>query len=86
MNEKNSYPPKGGVLMNLWRKIRISLFFLWFAVVSLVAGPIPEGDDFPDQQITIRGKVIDSETLAGLPGVNVVVKGTTLGAITDMNG
>lgn len=37
------------------------------------------------QQKTISGKVIDSSG-SGLPGVSVVVKGTTNGTITDVNG
>lgn len=34
----------------------------------------------------ISGQVIDRETGEGLPGANVVVKGTTLGASADING
>lgn len=37
------------------------------------------------QQKTVSGKVTDN-TGAGLPGVSVVVKGTTTGTITDSNG
>jgi len=37
------------------------------------------------QEKTIRGKVID-DTGAPLPGVSVVVKGTTVGIITDVDG
>ena len=37
------------------------------------------------QQKTVSGKVTDSSG-AGLPGVSVVVKGTTTGVITDMDG
>lgn len=37
------------------------------------------------QQKSVSGKVTDS-TGAGLPGVSVVVKGTTTGVITDMDG
>ncbi len=37
------------------------------------------------QEIIIKGKVIDSEGKP-LPGVNIVEKGTTNGAITDLNG
>jgi len=38
------------------------------------------------QQVTIRGTVTDARTGEALPGVNVVVTGTTIGAITDVNG
>ena len=36
--------------------------------------------------ITITAKVIGSEDGEGLPGVNVVVKGTTQGTVTDVEG
>lgn len=35
---------------------------------------------------TIRGKVTDTDYGEPLPGVNVILKGTTVGAITDING
>lgn len=34
----------------------------------------------------IGGKIIDSETKDPLPGVNVIIEGTTMGAATDVNG
>jgi outer membrane receptor protein involved in Fe transport len=34
----------------------------------------------------IAGRIIDAETKEPLPGVNVVLEGTTLGAATDLNG
>lgn len=37
-------------------------------------------------QKTITGKVTDAKDGSTLPGVNVVVKGTTTGTVTDMNG
>src|SRR5690606_8204666 len=36
-------------------------------------------------QTTVRGKVTD-ETGTGLPGVNILVKGTTAGTTSDVNG
>ncbi len=38
------------------------------------------------QQLVVTGKVIDATTKLPLPGVNVVVSGTTIGAMTDPNG
>lgn len=35
---------------------------------------------------TIRGKVLDKETKTALPGANVLVKGTSIGAATDLSG
>lgn len=37
-------------------------------------------------QFTVSGKVITSEDQSPLPGVNILVKGTTNGTITDING
>ena len=37
-------------------------------------------------QQTVTGKVTDNNTTQGLAGINVVVKGTTRGTITDANG
>jgi len=38
------------------------------------------------QQIKITGKVTDSQTGESMPGVNIVVKGTTVGTLTDADG
>ncbi len=38
------------------------------------------------QGITITGRVISSEDSEGLPGANVVVKGTSTGTVTDIQG
>ena len=34
----------------------------------------------------VSGKIIESEDGMGMPGVNVIVKGSTVGTITDLNG
>jgi len=36
--------------------------------------------------ITVKGKVLSAEDNTGLPGVNVIIKGTTNGTVTDING
>ncbi|MDW7693288.1 TonB-dependent receptor [Flammeovirgaceae bacterium SG7u.111] len=38
------------------------------------------------QQRTVQGKVLDVETAEELPGVNVLIKGTANGTVTDING
>lgn len=38
------------------------------------------------QERTVSGRVTSAEDGSGLPGVNVVVKGTTNGTVTDVNG
>jgi len=37
-------------------------------------------------QVMVSGKVTDGDTNEGLPGVNIIVKGTTSGTTTDMEG
>jgi iron complex outermembrane recepter protein len=38
------------------------------------------------QNTVIQGKITDEETQEGLAGVNVLIKGTVLGTVTDVNG
>lgn len=44
--------------------------------------PLP----FEIQQQTISGTVVDASTREPMPGVNIIVKGTTIGQITDAQG
>ena len=66
-----------GTLRNsvfLWRRGILFLFLLGFAISIASA-----------QQRTVTGKVT-SATEGALPGVNIVVQGTTTGAMTDIDG
>lgn len=38
------------------------------------------------QSIIVSGKVTSDESPEGLPGVNIIIKGTTQGTVTDING
>ncbi len=38
------------------------------------------------QQRTVTGRVIDQDNNEGLPGVNILVRGTTTGTVTDVDG
>ena len=38
------------------------------------------------QQLKVSGKVTDSQTGSAMPGVNIIVKGSTIGANTDAGG
>ncbi|MCU0456886.1 MAG: TonB-dependent receptor [Bacteroidales bacterium] len=53
------------------------------AYPSVAAAP---DDPAVPQQITLTGKVTDAATGEALIGVTVLVKGTTVGALTDING
>ncbi len=57
------------------KKIKYLLVLFFLFPLSLLA-----------QQTPISGKVIDLTDGSALPGVSVKVKGTTVGAITDING
>lgn len=56
------------------RKILLSCFFVAHAFFSWA------------QERTVTGKVTSSEDGSALPGVNVVLKGTTTGTVTDVTG
>src|SRR5665648_231747 len=58
----------------LFMKIFLSGIFLLFQLSVLA------------QQQTVIGTVIDSQTATAMPGVNIVVKGSTIGAISDQYG
>src|SRR6187431_1561772 len=58
----------------LMRRI-LTVFIAILAVSSALA-----------QTKTVKGRVIDAEDGQSLPGVNVVVSGTTKGTTTDMDG
>ena len=54
---------------------------LLFCGLAFTAFPLPD-----DQQVRVTGTITDETTGAGMPGVNIQVKGTTVGVISDENG
>jgi len=56
------------------KQIIFSLLFILFSTINLQA------------QVTISGRVTDAETGLPLPGVNILVAGTTIGNVTDADG
>ena len=61
------------------------ILFFTFGLWTLNATVFPENQNASQQGITITGTVIDN-TGGNLPGVNVVVKGTTIGVVTNVYG
>jgi len=53
-----------------------NVILLLFLISSLVGA----------QQITIKGKIVDSETLKVLPNANVRIKGSSIGTVSGKNG
>ncbi len=76
-----------GNFQKLLPALKIVIFLLIcglaYPVYSLAPGN-PSADD--QQQIRVTGKVTDASTGEAMPGVNILVKGTTLGAIADAEG
>ena len=65
-------------------KIVVLLLFCSLAIPAYtLAAEIPAVDD---QQVRVAGTVTDATTGEAMPGVNIQVKGTSLGAITDIDG
>jgi len=73
---------------SLWRiflsKLKL-LPVLMFSLMTLFSVTIYAIDSEQVQQREISGSVSDNEGLS-LPGVTVIVKGTTIGTVTDMDG
>jgi TonB-dependent starch-binding outer membrane protein SusC len=66
--------------MRVFLLISFYIHFAWHGEVLACS------DDVTSHAFPITGKVTDKDTGEGLPGVNVVVKGTTIGTTTDLNG
>ena len=60
---------------------RTSLFFFLFIALAFSASAV-----FAGSTGKIAGKVVEKSTGETLPGANVVIEGTTLGAVTDPDG
>ena len=81
-------------IFSLWKKYKIFLYLNMTIILvlslttDLAAAGSTGGNSISDnpQQITVKGKVTDASTGEALPGVNIVVKGTTLGVLTDVTG
>lgn len=61
----------------------MNVFFILISTFDIMAAPIVTKSQ--QQQLTVSGKVTDTGG-ESLPGVSVIVKGTTRGSVTDANG
>jgi TonB-dependent starch-binding outer membrane protein SusC len=82
-------------IFSLWRKYKILLYLNLTVILvlsltlNLSAAGYGEGNSNPidnPQQVTVKGTVTDATTGEALPGVNIVVPGTTVGTMTDASG
>ena len=79
------------VLSTLWsfkefKIVWLSIFLFLMAVNCVLGGSNPSETHEAFQQITVTGMVTDAQTGDPLPGVNIVIQGTTRGTTTDMDG
>jgi TonB-linked SusC/RagA family outer membrane protein len=85
INEKRLH-----IVSSLWLKPLIMtplcILFLICYTSSVSASPVFTEDFSTFQQNTVKGTVKDASTGEALVGVTVLVKGTTSGQITDING
>jgi TonB-linked SusC/RagA family outer membrane protein len=65
------------------KKLIIKVFFFLLMFFNIGIACINANED---QQVVVTGKVMDSQTGEAMPGVNIVVKGTSFGAMTDGDG
>lgn len=73
-------------LKKMFRILKFTAFCLLFTVTQVIGSQNTESEsEVLTQQKVVSGIVTDSSG-SSLPGVSVVVKGTTIGVITDMEG
>jgi len=81
-------------IYNLWKKYKILLYlnmtiiFVLSLTTDLAAAGSPGGKAVTDdpQQVTVKGTITDASTGETMAGVNIRVKETTIGTISDLNG
>jgi TonB-dependent starch-binding outer membrane protein SusC len=66
--------------LNITKQLKSMKKLLLFAILGLLSGTLLA------QSRTVTGRVISDEDPEGVPGVNVLVKGTSLGTATDFEG
>src|SRR4030042_5151648 len=81
-------------IFSLWKKYKTFLCLNLTIILALTlipdltaAGSVGgDSDEYASQQVTVRGVVTDGATGDAMPGVNVIVTGTTTGTMTDASG
>lgn len=85
MTEKLKLKNSMQFLFRSWHSLKISRLFLGLAlIVQLITPP-----DMFCQEVAkhkVKGKVTASSDNSAIPGANIIIKGTSLGTVTDVNG
>lgn len=67
--------------------MRLTALLICVTLIPFESNASPtSGSDSGNAEFTVAGKVTSQDDGAGLPGVNVIVKGTTRGSVTDADG
>ncbi len=76
----------GNSLRNYCYSFTLATVLLLCGILNLSATSdySPYADEL--QQLKVTGKVTDSQTGSPMPGVNIIVKGSTIGVNTDTGG
>ena len=72
-------------LKKLIMELKIAILIIVVGISNAIATPA-EGSASELQQNQVTGTITDSQTAEAMPGVNILVKGTTVGAMSDING
>jgi TonB-linked SusC/RagA family outer membrane protein len=76
----------GSSFKKLLLNFTIAAVLLICGMLNLSALPNSSLNDEELQQLKVSGKVTDSQTGSAMPGVNIIVKGSTIGVNTDAGG
>lgn len=85
MKSVRLFKPAVIIVFILFCRISIPAFSLDIEEQPVSSGPISEMSD-DQQRITVSGTITDASTGEAMAGVNIQVKGTSVGTITDVNG
>jgi TonB-dependent SusC/RagA subfamily outer membrane receptor len=88
---KKNYEKRLNFVSRPWHKLlimtKLCILFLMCSMTAFSVGAYPPDDESGSfQQVTVTGKVTDAATGEALIGVTVMIKGTTIGTLTNING
>ena len=92
MKKKRWNPIRGSGWQKIFFMMRVTVFILFAGLLQVSAAmaiertaPIVVNTSAEQQKISLSGTVKDGKGIP-IPGVTVIVKGTSVGTITDVNG
>ena len=73
-------------LKRIRQRIRLGFLFAVFCTGPLLAAGFETDFAFQDRVISIGGKIVSAEDNQSVPGVNIIIKGTSQGTVSDASG